>query len=1508
MSMEYDKKSTETKITRLINRIVSVLFFAVCIAYGSDKNIGQSLDDFTEGIAQTFAIGLLTISNFFSRDEIETGYAVVSVETNETHNLTMPDNAVLAENIAKRGAHDDGFYLYDSFTNHLERTGLITTNTPWVHTDGTITLKARNLGLPLDGINFYESYSNVTVYAPRYGKYGFLPGSLWPNYTNSLIWTAVNENGSRVITWQNFLENRLPNYRSFQIEFKQGGEITYRYAPMLGNISTNSVGLYRNVHAQLITAPTNTTSITLSYIGDLSNGSGDTDGDGLSDYDEVKIHHTNPTLADSDGDSLDDSTEITNGTEPNNPDSDGDGIPDGFTEDEWLDHPLWGTPQNSNFAITFSGNIDSKTIFLLGDLPIPLLTYKNLTSSVTPFAISDDNNSTSPDTITVYFKLPLDKKKFQLYSKTKLDITVFNPGDSNTPVYIHDPQRVLKGETTSGNGYIANIDGYLSSNTDYSGCVHGLDDLELKLELTPNIFNDLKDYLTVNGGDFNAIGNIIPDDEYFFSTKDDPLTITVTLSSSALAYGELSCSIDLHNGYRNFKCVDCDKESKYESSINDTGNFIRLNKGSDTNSYNCIPVHINHHYLCECCSHGHYISHNDFILQSHSPEIKLYNSNGNLISTGDSIDSFVIVEPQNKTDTIDGASIIYKCNVDDPDKNDKVTHEYRYTIGDIRIYPDVNDDGVCDKEDIEELQSSGGTWVIKERDRYYKIALYSKAPGDVQLSADAGYYTECYKKSAGNSYEKITDLSAQIPHNGTFEFYIDSHSLSDYANDITFTMSDGNPDMPRTFIEETIDVSLARVKPNKEVIVQPRYMGSSEDIRGYSTEKDSALDWKVITPHDNSLLLFNSTHPPSTEIDNARFITVTNSRDFIKGQIKVTHKQYSDVFKTIYAESVALMGDYDRDGKIGSSDIESYIRRKPIRFWINNDKDNGDIANGLSDLPGNGSKNANDGMVNGRGDLLDFTPIWLALSDNPDLRYKLSQADNAVKVVYTSLSKNEAGKYLHEDIDKCGYDLDEMAYEASSMLIPRNGTWLPDVFVELVRNNSQKGVILLEGRSATTKPLVLEVYYDEECIRKAELPLSISTVEDMYRFHNIRFTQSIPCYSREPDNLPDSETDNVDFFFAHGFLVREQDSFAWGAELFKRLWQEGSRARFHMVTWSSDEASDGGASPNISYEHNVNNAFLSASNYASLLQGIKNANNSRIVLSAHSLGNMLTSAAIQDHNAPVDVYFALNGAVPSEAYDESEANTEQSADNFMLHPYWRDYKMETWASNYHMLFNDDSNDDRRKVTWKGRFKDVTPYIYNYMSSGDEVLEIMDTSDRDLNLASGIEIDWSWYIVGSDISARRYTWQKQALFKGRSSIYGTMWAGWGFNKEIDGSITYAHIANTLSDETLKVNPVFNHQPSYFFRTNIVQSLRDNLLARGIPELSHPIGYEYLGNSADNKDMNVNFFRKDERWPNRTFTFDDSGVRRKRWLHSDLINVAHFFTFKLYQSIIEKGKLK
>jgi hypothetical protein len=56
----------------------------------------------------------------------------------------------------------------------------------------------------------------------------------------------------------------------------------------------------------------------------------DTDGDGLSDWDEIAVYKTNPDRADTDGDGLSDGEEVMRyGTDPLKADSDGDGVTDG---------------------------------------------------------------------------------------------------------------------------------------------------------------------------------------------------------------------------------------------------------------------------------------------------------------------------------------------------------------------------------------------------------------------------------------------------------------------------------------------------------------------------------------------------------------------------------------------------------------------------------------------------------------------------------------------------------------------------------------------------------------------------------------------------------------------------------------------------------------------------------------------------------------------------------------------------------------------------------------------------------------------------------------------------------------------------------------------------------------------------------------------------------------------------------------------------------------------------
>lgn len=67
----------------------------------------------------------------------------------------------------------------------------------------------------------------------------------------------------------------------------------------------------------------------------------DTDGDGLSDYDEIYVYGTDPLNPDTDGDGLSDGDEVLiYGTDPLNPDTDGDGLTDGEEVLEYFTDPL----------------------------------------------------------------------------------------------------------------------------------------------------------------------------------------------------------------------------------------------------------------------------------------------------------------------------------------------------------------------------------------------------------------------------------------------------------------------------------------------------------------------------------------------------------------------------------------------------------------------------------------------------------------------------------------------------------------------------------------------------------------------------------------------------------------------------------------------------------------------------------------------------------------------------------------------------------------------------------------------------------------------------------------------------------------------------------------------------------------------------------------------------------------------------------------------------------------
>ena len=145
--------------------------------------------------------------------------------------------------------------------------------------------------------------------------------------------------------------------------------------------------------------------------------------------------------------------------------------------------------------------------------------------------------------------------------------------------------------------------------------------------------------------------------------------------------------------------------------------------------------------------------------------------------------------------------------------------------------------------------------------------------------------------------------------------------------------------------------------------------------------------------------------------------------------------------------------------------------------------------------------------------------------------------------------------------------------------------------------------------------------------------------------------------------------------------------------------------------------------------------------------------------------------------------------------------------------------------------------------------------------------------------------------------------RQALYKRRNLIYGTGWAGWGFEyptwQTADG-------ANASTDATLRQYPIFERDPDFMFTNVITQAHVDDILIKGIPALSWPVGRRTISiNGASDRNIDMNNF--DLSWRPNGWPWGGSKYQN-RWLHSQLIYVAHHYTHVLYEKFIEIGDLK
>ena len=325
-------------------------------------------------------------------------FALVEVCTNGVALVAASTNAVVSESIRRRGTSEGGEWIeteepfFRWGTNPVSRVFA----SPAVLSFGTMRHPALGSTLP-DGTS---AESLVALRTPL----GLAPEANWSHLAaQSRFWHEATPFG-RVFTWENALLGREADRpATIQIEAWDDGEFAFRYdfsaaAPTndffigaqfgpaavealssRGGV-TNAATVYRVDGApvpagvsvaDLFAAPV--LELRWKNIADLGDLSADTDGDGLTDWQEVFLHGTSPVRTDTDHDGLSDGSELALGYSPNGYDMDDDGLVDGIDPNPlvWSGNgfgtsPLWVQCSFGNAAEINTEGYDNYVLRITG--------------------------------------------------------------------------------------------------------------------------------------------------------------------------------------------------------------------------------------------------------------------------------------------------------------------------------------------------------------------------------------------------------------------------------------------------------------------------------------------------------------------------------------------------------------------------------------------------------------------------------------------------------------------------------------------------------------------------------------------------------------------------------------------------------------------------------------------------------------------------------------------------------------------------------------------------------------------------------------------------------------------------------------------------------------------------------------------------------------------------------------------------------------------------------------
>lgn len=601
-----------------------------------------------------------------------------------------------------------------------------------------------------------------------------------------------------------------------------------------------------------------------------------------------------------------------------------------------------------------------------------------------------------------------------------------------------------------------------------------------------------------------------------------------------------------------------------------------------------------------------------------------------------------------------------------------------------------------------------------------------------------------------------------------------------------------------------------------------------------------------------------------------------------------------------------LLVDYDRDGEIGDGDALRHAVGRAAYFWRNDDRWRGDDA-----FEANVSANSFNTTVDGRNDLINFLPIAVDVATlashwgTDSVRYRMEADDWSLRKAQLTLADIGWSDIGDTPLGESS-DIDGTAIHEAPVFALGEGADLPPAFVSLAQ--SRRSSLLMEfPEKVRDASLRLNAYSmgTDVLLFSARLPLHVGDVAQMIGWENLRAAAGGSA-GRATDHAtpdwPDSEHGEGTVVFVHGYNMEEEDEAPlWAENVFKKLWWSGLDRGFVAVQWRGNEGQThvqipfvGYVTPN--YYANVRNAFATASALKAAMDGIRGPK----WFVAHSLGNMLVSAAIQDYGMPHERYFMLNAAVPMEAYDAEDGITQESHDN-MTPELWTGYADRIRATHWFELFPE--GDGRRLLTWKDRFVSVANVVNFYSTQEDVVCN-----------GNGTLIPYG----------RHYAWYNQEYRKGS---WGMMLheyeGGWEFNPYYDtvtmqwnGSefveerrrMSPQNAAN-LGDDQLRLHPFFldfaNSEMHTSLNGQIVATsylYRAEMLAYAIPAESYAVGANPLPNLSS-EELNIDMAGFTDGQADLPENGKKVEEHYRDWQHSTFVQRSYKRTRQLFRRIME-----